>query len=429
MIQLLKKSFASIFLVTVMLMNTIEVYSIGNGFISNIKELKELSDIMNIIKENHVGDGKTDPTTTTLMQGALKGMMESLKDPHSNYFTKDELKSFEEDIKGKYAGVGMVVQKRADEPLIVVSPIEDTPAYLAGIRAKDKIIEIDGKSTYKLTSEESVKRLKGKPGTTVKITIYREKLKETKEIKLKRAMIQLKYVKSRMLSKNIGYLRLTQFGENVSKDLQKDLQKLLKKGAKGIIFDLRSNPGGSLKEAVKISSMFIPKGKIVSTKAKNGEEEIEYREGKYFGDFPLIILINEGSASASEIVSGAIKDYKRGILLGEKSFGKGSVQTLLPLPDGDGIKLTIAKYYTPNGVCIHGKGIKPDILVEEKDDFLFFNGFITNVNESKIKENRDKLIKEIEGEKAAKKIIDKKDIQLDRAMIEMKKMLKKSEKR
>ena len=424
MIKLLRNTGVALFLSGIMIVNTVPSYSVDNGFIANIKELKELSDIMNIIKENHVGTEK-DPTNTTLMQGALKGMMESLDDPHSNYFTKEELESFKEDIEGKYAGVGMVIQKKADEPLIVVSPIEDTPAYLAGIRAKDKIIAIDGESTYKLTSEQSVKKLKGEPGTSVKLTVYREEAKETKDVELKRSIIQLKYVKSKMIGKDIGYLRLTQFGEDVYKDVRKDLEGLIKKGAKGIILDLRSNPGGSLGQAVKISSMFIPEGKIVSTKGKTGEEEIAYREGKYFGDFPLIVLINEGSASASEIVSGAIKDYKRGILIGEKSFGKGSVQTLLPLPDGDGIKLTIAKYYTPSGVSIHGKGIEPDILVEEKDDFLFFNGFVTNINEDETKENRNEIIKEVKGEEEAKKIISKGDIQLDKAVEEMNKLLEK----
>ena len=307
MIKLLRNAGVALLLSGIMIVNTVPSYSVDNGFIANIKELKELSDIMNIIKENHVGAEK-DPTNTTLMQGALKGMMESLDDPHSNYFTKEDLESFKEDIEGKYAGVGMVIQKKPDEPLVVVSPIEDTPAYLAGIRAKDKIIAIDGESTYKLTSEQSVKKLKGAAGTSVKLTVYREEAKETKDVELKRAIIQLKYVKSRMIGKDIGYLRLTQFGEDVYKDVRRDLEGLIKKGAKGIIFDLRSNPGGSLGQAVKISSMFIPEGKIVSTKGKTGEEEIAYREGKYFGNFPLIVLINEGSASASEIVSGAIKD-------------------------------------------------------------------------------------------------------------------------
>ncbi|MGL5961195.1 MAG: S41 family peptidase, partial [Cetobacterium sp.] len=218
MIKLLRSTGVALLLSGFMLVNSVSAYSVDNGFISNIKELKELSDIMNIIKENHVGAEK-EATNTTLMQGALKGMMESLDDPHSNYFTKEELESFKEDIEGKYAGVGMVIQKKSDEPLIVVSPIEDTPAYLAGIRAKDKIIAIDGESTYKLTSEQSVKKLKGEPGTSVKLTVYREEAKETKEVELKRSLIQLKYVKSKMLSNDVGYLRLTQFGEDVYKDL------------------------------------------------------------------------------------------------------------------------------------------------------------------------------------------------------------------
>lgn len=426
MIKLLRGTGTALLLSGMIFINSISAYSVDNGFIANIRELKELSDIMNILKENHVGEDN-NLSNTSLMQGALKGMMDSLDDPYSNYFTKEELDSFKEDIEGKYAGVGMVIQKKADEPLVVVSPIEDTPAFLAGIKAKDKIISIDGESTYKLTSEQSVKKLKGEPGTTVKLTVYREDAKETKDVELKRAIIQLKYVKSKMLDNNIGYLRLTQFGEDVYKDLRKDLEGLQKKGAKGIIFDLRSNPGGSLGQAVKIASMFIPEGKIVSTKGRSGEEEIAYREGKYFGDIPLIILINQGSASASEIVSGAVKDYKRGLLIGEKTFGKGSVQTLLPLPDGDGIKLTIARYYTPSGVSIHGTGIEPDILVEEKDNFLFFNGFVTNIDEEQTKENKKEIIKEIKGEEEANKLLSKKDVQLERAIEEMNTLINKKQ--
>ncbi|MBC2856080.1 S41 family peptidase [Cetobacterium sp. 2A] len=393
----------------------------NSGFLSNIKELKELSDIMDILKANHVGE--KEPTKQTMMQGALKGMMESLDDPHSNYFTSEELESFKEDIQGKYPGVGMVIQKKTDEPLVVVSPIEDTPAYIAGIKAKDKIIAIDGVGTYNITSEECVKKLKGEPGSEVKLTVYRESAKETKEVTLKRAIIELKYVKSRMLDKNIGYLRLTQFGENVYPDVKVALEKLQKEGAKGIVLDLRSNPGGALDQAIKIGSMFIKDGRIVSTKGKVGEEQVSNREGKYFGDFPLVVLINEGSASASEIVAGAVKDHKRGKLIGEKSFGKGSVQTLIPLPDGDGIKLTIAKYYTPSGVSIHGVGIEPDIKIEEKDDFLFFDGFVTNVNEDETKESRNKVIEQVKGKEEADKMAHKTDLQLETAISTIKAML------
>lgn len=385
-----------------------------SGFLSNIRELKELSDIMDILNENYVGEKKIDKKI--LLQGAVKGMLESLDDPHSNYFTKAELESFKEDLKGTYVGVGMVVQKRVNEPLTVVSPIEDGPAFKVGVKPKDKIVAIDGEATYKLTSEESVKKLKGEPNTKVKVTVYRESTKETKDIEIERAVVELKYVKHRMLDDKIGYLRLTQFGENVYPDVKKAMEDLQKNNMKALVFDLRSNPGGALDQAIKISSMFLKEGRVVSVKSKEGAEQISNREGKYYGDFPLVILINGGSASASEIVSGAIKDNKRGILVGEKSFGKGSVQTLIPLPDGDGMKLTIAKYYTPSGISIHGKGIDPDVAVEEKEGYMLFDSMVTNIDETETKENKKEIIKEIKGEEAAEKYAQHKDIQLDTAV-------------
>lgn len=385
-----------------------------SGFLSNIRELKEMSDIMDIINENYVGEKKVDKKI--LMQGAVKGMIEALDDPHSNYFTKTELESFKEDIKGTYVGVGMVVQKKVNEPLTVVSPIEDGPAFKAGVKPKDKIVAIDGESTYKLTSEESVKKLKGEPNTKVVVTVYRESTKENKDIEIVRAVVELKYVKHRMIDKNIGYLRLTQFGENVYPDVKTAMEDLQKNGMKALVFDLRSNPGGALDQSIKIASMFLKEGRVVSVKSKEGNEQVSEREGKYYGDFPLVILINGGSASASEIVSGAIKDNKRGILVGEKTFGKGSVQTLIPLPDGDGMKLTIAKYYTPSGVSIHGIGIEPDVKVEEKDGYMLFDSMVTNIDETQTKENKKELIKEIKGEEAAKEYESHKDIQLDTAV-------------
>jgi len=400
-----------------------------------MRELKEISDIMDVIQDSYVENANahknkeeknkktpqaaqksTKVTKKSLMQGALKGMLESLDDPHSVYFTSEELRSFQEDIKGKYVGVGMVIQKKVGEPLTVVSPIEDGPAYKAGIKPKDQIVEIDGESTYNLTSEEASKRLKGKANTSVKVKVYREANKLTKVFELKRETIELKYVKSKMLEGGIGYLRLTQFGDNVYPDMKKALEGLQAKGMKALILDLRSNPGGELGQSIKIASMFIEKGKIVSTRQKKGEETVYSREGKYFGNFPMVVLINGGSASASEIVSGALKDYKRATLIGEKSFGKGSVQTLLPLPDGDGIKITIAKYYTPNGISIDGTGIEPDKKVEDKDYYLISDGTITNIDENQQKENKKEIIKEVKGEKAAKEVDTHKDIQLEAAI-------------
>ncbi len=430
------------------------------GFLFNLRELKEISDIMDLIQENYVGDAavknkkeidkkekkdvkdkkeveekkdkkekKKEVTRKSLMQGALKGMVESLDDPHSIYFTKQELKSFQEDIKGKYVGVGMVVQKKVNEPLIVVSPIEDGPAYKAGIKPKDKIITIDDTSVYDLNSEEAVKKLKGKKDTTVKVSVYREINNTTKVFELKREEIELKYVKSKMLDDVTGYLRLTQFGDNVYPDMKKALENLQKKGMKALILDLRSNPGGELQQSIKIASMFIKSGKIVTTKPKKGEEKAFNREGKYFGDFPLVVLINGGSASASEIVSGALKDYKRGILVGEKTFGKGSVQTLLPLPDGDGIKITIAKYYTPNGTSINGTGIEPDVKIEDKDYYLISDSSITNIDEKSNKENKKELIKKFKGEKEAEEVDKHKDIQLEVGIGILKGMLMKEVKK
>ena len=411
------------------------------GFLYNLRELKEISDIMDLIQDRYVENSdakknkekkeenknKTEEKNKaedkkdelkeinkkTLMQGAIKGIIESLDDPHSSYFTKKELKEFQEDIKGKYVGVGMVIQKKVNEPLIVVSPIEDGPAYKAGIKPRDKITEIDGESVYSLTSEESVKKLKGPKDTVVKVTVYREINNTSNVFELKREEIELKYVKHKMLENNIGYLRLTQFGTDVHKDIEKALEDLQKSGMKALIFDLRSNPGGELTQSIKISSMFLKSGKIVSTRPKKGEEVFYEREGRYFGEFPLVILINGGSASASEIVSGALKDHKRAILVGEKTFGKGSVQTLIPLPDGDGIKITTAKYYTPKGISINGTGIEPDVKVEDKEYYLISEGSITNVDEKEEKNNKKERIKELKGEKAAEEVDTHKDIQLE----------------
>ena len=411
------------------------------GFLSNMRELKEISDIMDVIQDTYVENANAQKnkeeknknsirknigvTKKSLMQGALRGMMESLDDPHSVYFTKEEMRSFQEDIKGKYVGVGMVIQKKVGEPLTVVSPIEDGPAYKVGIKPKDKVIEIDGESTYNLTSEEASKRLKGKANTTVKVKVFREVNKMTKIFELKRETIELKYVKSKILDGGIGYLRLTQFGDNVYPDMKKALEDLQTKGMKGLILDLRSNPGGELGQSIKIASMFIENGKIVSTRQKKGEESVYTREGKYFGNFPMVVLINGGSASASEIVSGALKDHKRATLIGEKTFGKGSVQTLLPLPDGDGIKITIAKYYTPNGISIDGTGIEPDKKVEDKDYYLISDGIITNIDENQQKENKKEIIKEVKGEKAAKGVDTHKDIQLEAGIKTLKEMIQK----
>ena len=229
--------------------------------------------------------------------GALKGMMETLGDPHSNYFSKEGMEDFEESIKGEYTGVGMIIRKSPSEPVMVELLIEGTPAFRAGIRPKDKLISIDGKQTYNMEISEASKILKGKAGTKVTVEIYKENKKKIEKIELTRETIKLESVSSKMLEDKIGYIKLTQFGEDVYSQMAKSLEKLQKDGMKGLILDLRNNPGGRIDEAIKIGSMFINKGVIVSEKEKSGKETINKRVGKYYGDFPLVILINEGSRS------------------------------------------------------------------------------------------------------------------------------------
>jgi carboxyl-terminal processing protease len=396
----------------------------SRGFLGNISELKEISDIMDIISENFVGEKEIDKKE--LLHGAIKGMMQSLDDPHSTYFPAKEMKSFTEDMKGEYAGVGMVVSKK-DNVLTVVSPIEGTPAYKAGMKPNDKIVKIEDKATMDLTVDECVDILKGKPGTKVNITVFRESTGKSFDVELTRAIIKLKYVRHRLIEDSIGYVKLTQFSENVSKDVRKAVEDLRSRGMESMILDLRYNPGGSLGEAIKVSSIFLEKSPIVTVKDKHGNVEEYDRIGKGYTDFPMVVLINEGSASASEIVSGAIKDYERGLLLGEKSYGKGSVQNLVPLNDGDALKLTIAKYYTPSGTCIHKKGIEPDIKVKEPEGFIPFDGFITNIAKEDTtskggiskeeKENKEKEEKEEESkEEEENKVTKLEDEQLKMAI-------------
>ncbi|MFR3298907.1 MAG: S41 family peptidase [Fusobacterium sp.] len=421
----LKKFMAAAFIMLVPLNVSAKEKEVKTGFMSNVRELKEISDIMDIIQENFVGDKKLDKTI--LMQGAVKGMIETLDDPHSNYFSKEGMEDLEGKIKGEYSGVGMIIRKSSGEPVMVELLIEGTPAFRAGIRPKDKLISIDGNQTYNMDLEEASKLLKGKSGTTVKVQIYKESEKKTKDIVLKRETIKLENVSSKMLNNKVGYIKLTQFGDDVDVQVAKSLEKLQADGMRGLIFDLRNNPGGRIDQAIKIGSMFIKEGVIVSERTKDGKETINMREGKYYGDFPLVILINEGSASASEIVAGAVRDYKRGLLVGEKSFGKGSVQVLLPLPDGDGIKLTIAKYYTPKGENIHGKGINPDIVIEEDEDYLFYDGLVTNIDEKEQAESKKRILNDVVGKEEAEKLAKRQDKQLQQAEAAIDSMLKERE--
>jgi len=330
------------------------------------KYLRMFTDVLRIIKENYV-----EPVNTKdLIYGALNGMTKSL-DPFSSFFTPKQYESFRQETEGEFGGVGIEIGMEKGRP-VVISPIEGTPAFRAGIKPGDVILEIDGEDTSNMSLIDVVQRIRGKVGTKVQLTIYRKGMEKPMKIELERALIKIESVKWTTLG-DVGYIKLSQFNENVSLQVEKALKELTSQRVKGIILDLRNDPGGLLSEAVNVASLFLPEGKlVVYTRGRNGETQ------KYFArrkpvvpdDLPVIVLINKGSASASEIVAGALQDYKRAIIVGEKSFGKASVQNIIPLEDGSALKLTVAYYYTPLGRLIHNKGIVPDVQVamDEKQE-------------------------------------------------------------
>jgi len=324
------------------------------------KNLELLIDALNIIKENYV-----EPVENKkLIYGALKGMLMSL-DPYSAFLEPEFKKELQIETKGEFEGVGMEITLK-DGIITVVSPIEDTPAWKAGIKEGDKIIEIDGKSTKGMSTMEAAQMLRGKKGTKVTISVLREGVSNLMKFTLERDVIKIKSVKSKIYD-DIGYIRLTGFQENTTDDLRKTLKEFNEKNLKGLILDLRNNPGGLLNVAIEVSEMFLPPNKlIVYTQGRNKKDTAKfYSKTKPIWEKPIVLLVNGGSASASEILFGALKDnYQNFLSVGTKTFGKGSVQNLIPLSDGSAIKLTIAKYYTPKGVCIEGEGIAPDIEVK-----------------------------------------------------------------
>jgi len=302
----------------------------------------------------------------TLVYGAIDGMLKSLGDPHTRFLTPEAFKEMRVETEGSFSGLGIVIGIKQDR-LMVISPIEGTPADLAGVKAGDYIIEINGTSTKNLSLLEAVQRLRGPQGSQVIITIKRDGVEDPFKVTIIRAEIEVKSVKSDIIQQDIGYIRITNFTQKTPKEFEDALIKLEKKGMKNLVIDLRNDPGGLLESAIDVADNLLPKDAlIVSIAGRQQEMNREFRTtGKGLClDKPIIILLNEGSASASEILAGAIKDNKRGLTIGVKSYGKGSVQTLLPLLDGSGIALTTAKYFTPSGVCIHGKGIVPDVIAE-----------------------------------------------------------------
>ncbi|MDP3980142.1 MAG: S41 family peptidase [Chlamydiota bacterium] len=316
---------------------------------------------LSIIQRDYVDETKAQE----LIYGALKGMTGQL-DPHSQFLDQGAYKEMQVDTEGKFGGLGIEVTIR-DNVLTVVTALDGTPADLAGILANDRIVKIDDESTRNITLQDAVKKLRGKVGTEVVLTILRGEENSSQEFKIVRDIIKVDSITSvEILEGNVGYVRMSEFQERSADDLVKAIQKLEKEGMEYFILDLRNNPGGLLQIAVDVSDLLLPKGsEIVSTRARKRSQNVTYKAKEdMITEVPLIIMVNAGSASASEIVAGAIQDLQRGIVLGKKSFGKGSVQSVIPLKDGSALKITTAKYFTPNGTSIQGKGIEPDIIVD-----------------------------------------------------------------
>jgi len=327
------------------------------------KNLRIFNEIFNLLRTEYYDESKVVPEN--LIHGAINGMIKSLDDPHTSYLSKDMFKELQTDTSGEFGGLGIVIGVR-DKWITVISPIDDTPAAKAGIKSGDKIVEIDGKSTEGYNTMDAVKLLRGKVGTGVTITVKRESEKELLHFTIIRGIIKLETVKSVVIDDHIGYIRVSQFSEPTANAMRMHLSDLLPGEIDSIIVDLRNNPGGLLSSVIEISDMFIDKGTIVSTKGRDPSQNQEYEATtkKIVPNIPLIVLVNEGSASASEIFAAAMKDNQRGILVGKNTFGKGSVQTVLGLPDGSGIRITTALYYTPSGISINNKGLEPDEVVD-----------------------------------------------------------------
>jgi len=324
------------------------------------RDLETFANVLTLIQQYYVDE----INSTKVINGAINGMLSSL-DPHSAYMTPEDFKDLEEETSGSFTGIGIEISMR-DGVLTAVAPIEGTPADRQGIKSGDQIVRINGELTKTMTLMEAVKKLRGAKGTPVTITVHRQEWKEPKDFTLIREAIPLVSVKYTELEPGFSYLRVSNFQATTTKDLRSALKNLKKKRhILGVILDLRNNPGGLLDQAVKVADTFLDKGVIVSTRGRNKQEQMvfEAHPDDSYTDFPMIVMVNGGSASGSEIVAGALQDHKRAIILGTTTFGKGSVQTILPLPEGAGLRLTTAKYYTPSGDSIQATGIKPDMVV------------------------------------------------------------------
>ena len=371
-----------------------------------------LTRVMEIVRKDYVDGGGT--SYKQLTYSALKGMLNSL-DPHSQFMQPDSFDDMRSETEGQFGGIGIQIGMK-DNIITIIAPMEDTPGWKAGLMPGDKIIAVDGTSTDKLTLPDAVKLLRGKPGSAVTLRILRSKLKEVKDVKITREIIKIDSVKdAKMLDNKVGYIRVTQFNGPTNEEFEKGLQTLEKQGMEALIIDLRNNPGGLLESAVEVAGKFLPRNEmIVYTEGRQVERHIYSAKGnERHPNYPIVVLINGGSASGSEIVAGALQDLKRAVIVGETSFGKGSVQSVLPLPDGSAIRLTTAKYYTPGRKVIHEKGVTPDIIVpvtEEDQRALLIQRARATWGDIGLDEELEKEAKKLDPKKPVR------DVQLDRAI-------------
>jgi len=327
------------------------------------ESLNRFVEALHHVRQNYVEASRT--AYGDLVDQALRGMLSSL-DEHSEFLSVDEMRAMQEDTAGQFGGIGVVVGQRAGG-LVVIAPIDGTPGQRAGLRAGDRLVEIEGRRTEEMGMEDAVRLMRGPPGSRVRLRVARGEHEEPRELIIERAAIRVDSVKNaRMLDGDTGYVRITQFDERTARLLDEALRRLESQGARALVLDLRNNPGGLVESAVDVCSRFLPRGRLVLMLRGRGDEQRQAfvtRGPPRVFEGPLVVLINEGSASAAEVVAGCLQDHRRALLVGERSFGKGSVQTLFPLTTGGALRLTTARYFTPNRRMIHDLGIEPDIRV------------------------------------------------------------------
>ena len=351
-------------------------FHFSNTSVFSKNNLYEKIDLFGEVLENIQKDYVDDVDQSDMMDSAINGVLQSL-DPYSAYMSPALFKEMQTDTRGEFGGLGIEIGMEAGV-VKVISPIDDTPAAKAGIKAGDYIVKIGNEQVQGKSLLEAVKLMRGPVGTSIELTVRRKKVKKPLEFKIERKIIEVQSVSSKIIGeeKNLGYIRLKSFNENSDKQFLKSVKEFEKKSKiKGYVFDLRNNPGGLLTQAINITDFFLEDGEIVSTKGRKVSETRKFfaRKGDEIKGKPIVVLINNGSASASEIFAGALKDHKRAIILGENSYGKGSVQSIIPLRNGGGMRLTISKYYLPSGKSISEVGVTPDIVIEEEGDDFTIN--------------------------------------------------------